>query len=99
MSGVGEDDGPGALRDGNKDCHAEDEALDLDDSWMMCENEDSNGVRDAGSGGLRKSCDGGGAKVIWVARDGCHGSLQARLHDGMMTLDEVCGGGGVRVRS
>ncbi|BAT93483.1 hypothetical protein VIGAN_07245100 [Vigna angularis var. angularis] len=43
---VGEDDGLGALRDGDKDCRVDDEALDLDDSWLMRENEDSNGVRD-----------------------------------------------------
>ncbi|KAG2391622.1 Dihydrolipoyllysine-residue acetyltransferase component 4 of pyruvate dehydrogenase [Vigna angularis] len=27
-----------------------------------------------------------------VARDGCHGSLQERLHGGMLTLDDLCGG-------
>ncbi|KAG2402464.1 uncharacterized protein HKW66_Vig0236610 [Vigna angularis] len=43
---VGEDDGLGALRDGGKDCRVDDEALDLDDSRLMRENEDSNGVRD-----------------------------------------------------
>ncbi|KOM54963.1 hypothetical protein LR48_Vigan10g085500 [Vigna angularis] len=48
---VGEDDGTEALRDGDKDCRADDEALDLDYSWLMRENEDSNGVRDYG--GLR----------------------------------------------
>ncbi|WVY94262.1 hypothetical protein V8G54_033350 [Vigna mungo] len=75
---VGEDDDPGALHNGDKDCQTDDEALDLDDSWLMRENEDSNGVRlgwlaalltvrDAGSDNLRKSCDGGGAEAIWVA--------------------------------
>ncbi|KAG2391433.1 uncharacterized protein HKW66_Vig0128060 [Vigna angularis] len=49
---VRKDDGPGTLRDGDKDCRTDDEALDLDDSC----------------GGLRKSCDGGGAEVIWVAQ-------------------------------
>ncbi|WVZ23667.1 hypothetical protein V8G54_002211 [Vigna mungo] len=42
---VGEDDGPGTLRDSEKNCHVDDETIDLDDSWLMHENEDSNGVR------------------------------------------------------
>ncbi|KAG2409712.1 uncharacterized protein HKW66_Vig0003770 [Vigna angularis] len=45
---VVEDDGLGALRDVGKDCRTDDESLDLDDSWLMHENEDSNGVRDLG---------------------------------------------------
>ncbi|WVZ20453.1 hypothetical protein V8G54_007775 [Vigna mungo] len=60
---VGEDYGPGALHDGDKNCRTDDEALDLDDSWLMHENEDSNGI----------------ATLMVVAmevmRDGCHGSL------------------------
>ncbi|WVZ12720.1 hypothetical protein V8G54_017250 [Vigna mungo] len=31
---VGEDDGLGALHNGDKDCCADNEALDLDDSWF-----------------------------------------------------------------
>ncbi|KAG2391728.1 uncharacterized protein HKW66_Vig0125110 [Vigna angularis] len=61
---VGEDDDPGALRDGGKDCRVDDEALDLDDSWLMRENEHSNGVRYDCSDVLRKSYDGGDAEVI-----------------------------------
>ncbi|WVZ06676.1 hypothetical protein V8G54_020022 [Vigna mungo] len=38
---VGEDNGPGALHDGDKNCRADDEALNLDDSWLMRKNEDS----------------------------------------------------------
>ncbi|WVY97787.1 hypothetical protein V8G54_029938 [Vigna mungo] len=38
---VGEDDDPGALHNGDKDYCADDEALNLDDSWLMRENEDS----------------------------------------------------------
>ncbi|KAG2380437.1 uncharacterized protein HKW66_Vig0172160 [Vigna angularis] len=32
-----------------------------------------------------------------VALDGCHGSLQAQLHGGMVTLDDFYGGGGIRL--
>ncbi|WVZ14677.1 hypothetical protein V8G54_012243 [Vigna mungo] len=83
---VGEDDGPGALHNGDKDCRANDEALDLDDSWLMRENEDSKGIVTLM------------VVAMEVARDGCHGSLQVRLHSGMVTLDDLYGGGGVRVR-
>ncbi|KOM33191.1 hypothetical protein LR48_Vigan01g274700 [Vigna angularis] len=99
MNLVGEDDDLGALRD--KDCRADDEALDLVGAiWLSL-------FLAVWVGGLRKSCDGRGAKVIWiarqleeiatlmvvameVARDGCHGSLQERLRDGMVTLDDLC---------
>ncbi|WVZ14525.1 hypothetical protein V8G54_012091 [Vigna mungo] len=107
---VGEDDGPGVLHDSGKDCRTDDEALDLDDAWLMCENEDSNGVGDAGSGSLRKSCDGGGAEVIWVAwrpEDGfviwgrllhvMAAMVLCRCGSDMVTLDNLYGGGGVRV--
>ncbi|WVZ04388.1 hypothetical protein V8G54_025194 [Vigna mungo] len=66
---------------------------------------------DAGSGSLRKSCDGGDAEfrdlgeiatlmvvAMEVVRDGCHGSLQERLHNIMVTSDTFCGGDGVRVQ-
>ncbi|KOM55508.1 hypothetical protein LR48_Vigan10g140000 [Vigna angularis] len=100
---VGEDDGLGALRDGDKDCRADDEALDLAGAIRL------SLFLVVWVGFLRKSCDGRGAKVIWVARrpeeiatlmvvamevarDGCHGSLQERLRGSMVTLDDLCGG-------
>ncbi|WVZ02715.1 hypothetical protein V8G54_023521 [Vigna mungo] len=63
-SDVGEDYGPGALHDDNKDCRVDDEAVNLDDSWLMHENEDSNGIVTSI------------VVAMEVARDGCHGSLQ-----------------------
>ncbi|WVZ02117.1 hypothetical protein V8G54_022923 [Vigna mungo] len=74
---VGEDDGLGALHNRGKDCHADDEALNLDDSWF----------HDLGEIATLM------VMAIEVARDGCHGSLQVRLQGDMVTLDDHWFGG------
>ncbi|WVY93428.1 hypothetical protein V8G54_032516 [Vigna mungo] len=84
---VGEDDDPGALHNGGKDCRADDEALDLDDSWSRLR------FRDLGEIATLMMV------AMEVACDGCHGYLQVRLHGGMVTLDDLYGDrfGGLKV--